>query len=48
MNIVSEFGFGTVSSALIALPASSDEDAKTIWRFASGRPDEVAFEAVAL
>jgi Transport and Golgi organisation 2 len=48
MNIVTDFGFGTVSSALIALPAPEADDARPIWRFAAGRPDEAPFEAVAL
>jgi hypothetical protein len=51
MNIVTDFGFGTVSSSLIALPslqAQHLQDAEPIWRFAAGRPDEVPFEAVAL
>jgi len=48
MNIVTDFGFGTVSSALMALPAHEADDARPIWRFAAGRPDEVPFEPVAL
>lgn len=51
MNIVTDFGFGTVSTSLIALPAFEAQDAgdaKPIWRFAAGRPDEVPFEEVAL
>jgi hypothetical protein len=51
MNIVTDFGFGTVSSSLIALPsieAQGSEDAEPIWRFAAGRPDEVPFELVDL
>lgn len=48
MNIDTEFGFGTVSSALIALPAPNAAGLKPIWRYADGRPDEVAFEAVDL
>lgn len=41
-------GFGTVSSSLIALPAPSVETARPLWRFAAGRPDQAAFEPVAL
>lgn len=48
MNIDTEFGFGTVSSALIALPTPDAAGLKPIWRYADGRPDEVAFEAVDL
>ncbi len=48
MNIDTEFGFGTVSSALMALPSPEVAGLKPIWRYADGRPDEVAFEAVDL
>ena len=48
MNIDTEFGFGTVSSALIALPSPDVAGLKPIWRYADGRPDEVAFEAIDL
>jgi len=51
MNIVTDFGFGTVSSSLIALPspeAQGADAAAPIWRFAAGRPDEVPHEAVDL
>jgi uncharacterized protein with NRDE domain len=48
MNVNSEIGFGTVSSALIALPSDTREDQKPIWRFAAGAPDKVPFESVAL
>ncbi|MFD2233589.1 NRDE family protein [Phaeospirillum tilakii] len=40
-------GFGTVSSALIALPAPGAE-ARPRWRFAPGPPDRTAFQEVAL
>jgi hypothetical protein len=48
MNIVTEYGFGTVSCSLMALPAVEAEAAGPIWRFAPGRPDEVPFAPVAL
>ncbi|MHA1538332.1 MAG: NRDE family protein [Alphaproteobacteria bacterium] len=48
MNITTEFGFGTVSSALIALPAPNSAALKPVWRYAAGRPDEAPFEAVEL
>lgn len=48
MNIVTDFGFGTVSSALIALPAPAPEPRKPVWLFAAGRPDEARFEPVEL
>jgi len=39
MNVVTDFGFGTSSSSLIALPAAGAE-IPPIWLFAAGRPDE--------
>ncbi|HWA48213.1 MAG TPA: NRDE family protein [Dongiaceae bacterium] len=39
MNIVSNTGFGTVSSSIIALPAAHFAARKPIWRFVGGRPD---------
>jgi hypothetical protein len=41
-------GFGTVSSALIALPSVERPDLKPVWRFAPGRPFETPFDPVAL
>lgn len=48
MCVVTEVGFGTLSSSLIALPGLHLPDAKPIWRFAAGRPDEVRYEPVDL
>ncbi len=48
MNIATEYGFGTVSSALIALPSPDVAGLKPIWRYADGHPDETPFEAVDL
>ena len=48
MNVVTDTGFGTVSSSLIALPSPARVGARPLWLFAPGRPDEVAFEAVSL
>ncbi len=48
MCIVTPSGFGTVSSSIIALPAPERPARKPVWRFAPGRPGEVAFEPVAL
>ena len=48
MNIFTDRGFGTLSSALIALPTIEREGAKPIWLFASGRPGEAGFEPVPL
>lgn len=48
MNVVTDFGFGTVSSALVALPARSRFDVKPRFRFAAGRPDIAPYEDVPL
>lgn len=45
MTIVTERGFGTVSSALIALPAMGVEDRKPIFLHAEGRPGETEYLA---
>jgi hypothetical protein len=39
MNIVSNTGFGTVSSSLIALPAPHFATRRPVWKFIGGRPD---------
>ncbi len=44
MTVVTETGFGTVSSSLIALP----EDGRgPVWRFAAGPPDQAPYVMVA-
>jgi Transport and Golgi organisation 2 len=48
MNVVTDFGFGTVSSALLALPALARFGVKPRLRFAAGRPDEAEFRDVVL
>ncbi len=52
MTIVTDQGFGTVSSSQIALPAVPESlDAaplKPLWRFAPGRPDQTTFAPVEL
>lgn len=48
MNVVTDFGFGTVSSLLLALPARGRFDVKPRFRFAAGRPDVKPFEDVPL
>ena len=48
MNVVTDTGFGTVSSSLIAFPSYASEGVGPLWLFAPGGPDEVAFEAVTL
>jgi len=40
MTVVTDTGFGTLSSSLIALPAMGRDDAHPVWRFCSGRPGE--------
>ena len=46
MNLDLPGGFGTVSSALLALGASGTPG--TCWLFAAGRPDEVSYKPVIL
>ncbi len=48
MNVVTDFGFGTVSSALLALPAPERYGVKPRLRFAAGRPDQAEFRDVVL
>ena len=48
MNIVTDFGFGTMSSSLIALAAPAVKPVKPIWLFAAGRPDEADYLPVAI
>jgi hypothetical protein len=48
MCIVTDRGYGTVSSTLVALPSAELPDAETIWRFAPGRPDTTPYEHVIL
>ena len=48
MTIVTERGFGTVSSSLIALPAVGTERKRPIWLYAAGRPDQMRYEPVKL
>lgn len=47
MCIVTDKGYGTVSSSLIALPSADHPDRKRVWKFASGRPDAHPFENIA-
>lgn len=46
MTIVTDEGFGTVSSSLIALPAPGRPGARPVWLFAPGRPDETPYSAI--
>ncbi len=46
MNVATDFGFGTLSSSLIALPAPARPAPDPIWLFAAGHPDEAPFQPV--
>jgi hypothetical protein len=52
MTIVTEHGFGTVSSSLIGLPglpqSARGRPAKPVWLFAEGRPDKAPYKPVDL
>ncbi len=52
MTIVTDTGFGTVSSSLIALPGPPKSlrtpPNQPIWRFAAGRPDQTRYKKVEL
>ncbi|WP_455210871.1 NRDE family protein [Kaarinaea lacus] len=47
MRIVTDSGFNTVSSSLIALPAQQ-QDLKPVWRFARRYPDVEPYQKVSL
>ncbi|MFN0042295.1 MAG: NRDE family protein [Alphaproteobacteria bacterium] len=48
MTVVTERGFGTVSSSLLALPSAehAGDGARPIWRYSNGRPDAAPFASV--
>ncbi|MBT6094319.1 MAG: hypothetical protein HOH04_05515 [Rhodospirillaceae bacterium] len=48
INIETDFGFGTVSSSLIALPDPTRFGAQAQWRFCAGRPGSQPFAPVTL
>ena len=48
MCVVTDTGYGTTSSSLIALPSSERPGVRPVWLFAAGRPGEVPFEPVAV
>jgi hypothetical protein len=48
MNVVTDRGFGTVSSTLLALPARERYGERPRLRFAAGRPDEARFVDIPL
>jgi hypothetical protein len=48
MNVVTDFGFATVSSSLIALPRAGSETSRRQWLYCAGRPDEADYKPVRL
>lgn len=48
MTIVTDAGFGTLSSSLIALPSIDQPAIKPIWLFAGGRPGETDYTPMPL
>lgn len=48
MNVVTDLGFGTVSSFTLALPAAGRHGVRPRLRFAAGRPDQAPYREVAL
>ncbi len=46
MCIVTDQGYGTVSSSLIALPAPEHAESGHVWRFAPGRPGDHPYTQV--
>ena len=48
MTVVTDHGFATVSSSLVALPGPGRTDARPVWRFAAGPPGEFPYAPVAL
>ncbi len=48
MCVATDFGFGTSSSSLMALPGRDLAELRPIWLFAAGRPGEAPYEPVDL
>jgi hypothetical protein len=48
MCVITETGFGTLSSSLIALPSAAALGTSPIWRFAAGRPGTEPFISITL
>ena len=46
MLIVSDTGFGTVSSSLLALPSIESRATKPVWLFSNGPPDQSSYEQI--
>ena len=47
MNIVTDHGFGTGSSALLALPSAERPGTAPVFLFCAGRPDELRYAPIA-
>ena len=48
MKVVSDFGFATVSSSLIALPGPGADAPGPLWRFAAGAPCEAPYDTITI
>lgn len=48
MKVQTDTGFGTVSSALLALPAEDGSDREPVWLYAAGPPDTTSYQPVPL
>ena len=48
MRIETDMGFGTLSSALVALPSVAFNDRKPVWLFANGAPGDAPYDPVDL
>ncbi|MBL8710015.1 MAG: NRDE family protein [Rhodospirillaceae bacterium] len=48
MQIVSNTGFGTMSSSLMALPSVQHSERSPVWRFLGGRPESASWVTVDL
>lgn len=46
MRVTTDFGFGTLSSAVVALPSMRFSGRKPAWLFANGPPGDAPFEPV--
>jgi hypothetical protein len=48
MNVVTDHGFGTTSSQLLALPSQKRTNSRPQWLFSAGRPDRLPFQEIML
>ena len=46
MRIETDIGFGTLSSALVALPSVNFNHRKPVWLFANGAPGNAPYEPI--